>query len=94
MQPWVSIKLRIISFLAMLGVLWWHCFCGSGIEVYFMPVACYWAVPFFFFSSGVFLQASARKYSWGGGGYSQEEILFSCVAISHLELDWDAFICW
>ena len=47
-----SLKARIISFLAMLAVVAWHCYCGSQLERWFIPAFCVWAVPWFFFLSG------------------------------------------
>lgn len=46
-------KIEIISFMAMLCVVWWHCYCGSQVERWFIPVVCVWSVPWFFFLSGV-----------------------------------------
>ena len=46
-------KIEIISFMAMLCVVWWHCYCGSQVERWFIPGVCVWSVPWFFFLSGV-----------------------------------------
>ena len=48
-----SKKIELISLLAMIGVVWWHCYCGSQIELWFIPGFCVWSVPWFFFLSGV-----------------------------------------
>lgn len=39
--------------MAMICVVWWHCYCGSQIERWFIPGFCVWSVPWFFFLSGV-----------------------------------------
>ncbi len=56
-------KLEFVSFLAMLCVVWWHCFCGSTIERWFIPSVCVWAVPWFFFLSGVLFKKSLEMKS-------------------------------
>ena len=46
-------RLALISLMAMVGVVCWHCYCGSGLEQWFIPSFCVWSVPWFFFLSGV-----------------------------------------
>lgn len=57
----VSQKMSFISLLAMVGVVWWHCNCGSHIEQLFIPAVCVWSVPWFFFASGVFFRLSIER---------------------------------
>lgn len=46
-------SLSTISLFAMIAVVWWHCNCGSQVELWFIPAFCVWSVPWFFFLSGV-----------------------------------------
>lgn len=58
-------KIQLISFLAAICVIWWHCYCGSTIERWIIPF-CYWAVPWFFGVSGYFIVGSSdKRSSWG-----------------------------
>lgn len=54
-------RLALISLLAMVCVVWWHCFCGSNIERWFVPSFCVWSVPWFFFLSGALFARSLRS---------------------------------
>ena len=58
-------KIEVISFVAMLCVVWWHCYCGSSIERWFIPGFCVWSVPWFFFLSGVLFRKTidSKPYS-------------------------------
>ncbi len=58
-------KIQIISFLAMLCVVWWHCYCGSFIERWFIPCFCVWSVPWFFFLSGVLFRKTLNTKAYG-----------------------------
>lgn len=57
----ISKKISLISFCAMICVIWWHCNCGSHIEQLFIPAVCVWSVPWFFFASGVFFRLSIER---------------------------------
>ena len=57
-------KIQIISFLAMLCVVWWHCYCGSSIERWFIPCFCVWSVPWFFFLSGVLFRKTLNTKAY------------------------------
>ena len=61
-----SDKIRIISYLASWGVVVWHCYCGSSIERWFIPIFSYWAVPWFFLISGYFLLSSFDRRNMAG----------------------------
>lgn len=58
-------KIQMISFLAMLCVVWWHCYCGSSIERWFIPCFCVWSVPWFFFLSGVLFRRTLNTKAYG-----------------------------
>lgn len=58
-------SLSKISLLAMLCVIWWHCYCGSGLERWFIPSFCVWSVPWFFFLSGVLFRKTLDTKSIG-----------------------------
>lgn len=57
-------KIALISFMAMVCVVWWHCFCGSQIERWFVPSFCVWSVPWFFFVSGVMFRRTVELKSY------------------------------
>ena len=56
-----NLRIAFISFLAMWAVVVWHCYCGSSVERWFLPIFCYWSVPWFFVISGYYLLASFDK---------------------------------
>lgn len=58
-----SKKIEIISLMAMTCVVWWHCYCGSQIERWFIPGFCVWSVPWFFFISGVLFRRTLDSKS-------------------------------
>lgn len=58
-------KIEIISFMAMLCVVWWHCYCGSQVERWFIPGFCVWSVPWFFFLSGVLFRRTLDSKDYG-----------------------------
>jgi fucose 4-O-acetylase-like acetyltransferase len=45
----------------MISVVGWHCYCGSEIEKYVLPMLFYWAVPWFFVVSGFCLAYSMER---------------------------------
>lgn len=49
-----SIKIRIISFIAIIAVVGWHSECGSSVEQWVIPWFTTWSVPWFFIVSGFF----------------------------------------
>ena len=57
-------KIELISFMAMLCVVWWHCYCGSSIEQWFIPGFCVWSVPWFFFLSGVLFRKTLETKTY------------------------------
>ena len=54
----ISQRITIISFFAMISVICWHCYCGSEVEKYILPLFFYWSVPWFFLVSGFLLAYS------------------------------------
>ena len=58
-------KIEVISFVAMICVVWWHCYCGSQVERWFIPGFCVWSVPWFFFLSGVLFRRTldSKQYA-------------------------------
>lgn len=71
-----SQKARLISFVAMWAVVAWHCYCGSRVERWFIPVFCYWSVPWFFLVSGFFFVGSFEKRElWGFITYKLRSLL-------------------
>ena len=58
-------KIEVVSFVAMLCVVWWHCYCGSNIERWFIPGFCVWSVPWFFFLSGVLFSKTLNYKTYG-----------------------------
>lgn len=53
-------RIRVISFFATWSVVVWHCYCGSQVENWLIPVVCFWSVPWFFLVSGYFLLARLK----------------------------------
>lgn len=61
-----SLKMSLISFLAMCAVVSWHIAIGSRVlKRWLAPIFTVWSVPWFFFVSGVFFVYSIQKVSWG-----------------------------
>jgi len=60
-EDYLSRKIRIISFLATLAVIWQHIGGGyaKNLVVNFL---CFWAVPWFLMVSGVFFMKTYEKY--------------------------------
>lgn len=58
----ISDRIKVISFYAMLCVIGWHCFCGSRLERYVIPLF-YWSVPWFFVVSGAFFALTVKQRS-------------------------------
>ena len=54
-------RIAVISLLAMIAVVWWHCYCASSIEHWFTHCFCVWSVPWFFFASGLLYKKSLRQ---------------------------------
>lgn len=59
----ISLKISIISTIAMWCVVGIHCRCGSQIEEWFIPLFFTWGGPWFFFLSGVLLTETSRRKS-------------------------------
>ena len=72
-----SYRARLISFVAMWSVVAWHCYCGSRIEKWFIPLFCYWSVPWFFLVSGFFFPDSFAKK--GVLGFAISKLKSLCV---------------
>lgn len=59
----ISRKIKIISFVAMVAVVAWHCECGAEVERWFIPWVTHWSVPWFFAVSGFFFVKTAERVS-------------------------------
>ena len=55
--------ISIINFLACAGVIALHCHCGGSRAEKLVKACCGWAVPWFFFSSGLLFVQSAFRHS-------------------------------
>lgn len=62
--------------MAMWSVVAWHCYCGSSIEKWFIPIFCYWSVPWFFLVSGFFFVTSYEKRGMPAFALSKFKSLF------------------
>ena len=69
-------KISVISFMAMVCVVWWHCYCGSSVERWFIPGFCVWSVPWFFFLSGVLFRRTLESKTFAAVVESKVRSLF------------------
>ena len=65
-DKYASLKISLVSFLAMCAVVSWHIGDDGGVLMRWLaPVITVWSVPWFFFVSGVFFVYSIQKVSLG-----------------------------